>query len=333
MESHVKICAFGCEYLCPNWVYLDIPSNPQTICIFFIISFDPIECRPPSTHMVKFRSSGLSLVQDFARLRDISTKALAGYRWQRKPITDRVDHVRYIIGVDEVSNGALAGPLIVSGCCFTAPVEPTGPLVAVKDSKKLSSKVLPLVADALQKEPSIVLEHIIVHSDEIDRIANIKRAKLMGWVKCIAQLTYKVYAEQLSKLTKDDMLDADRVAAKGVIMKFEDFVDRVAVVVDGEEEPRSMQRAPHPKYMYSVPRADDKFFTVAAASILAKNMVDGLMEGEYQRRFVEYNFKKNKGYATREHREILRQIGPCEIHRRTFIRDLWNSVMEKPSVA
>ena len=282
--------------------------------------------------MIRYRHSGLSIANDFKLLKDITSQKFWARRWQRKPVTDSVKKVKYIIGIDEVSNGALAGPFIVTGCCFTKPFEPTGPLVAVNDCKKVSPKALPHVSAALESCPSIVYEHIVMHAAEIDRVRNIKASKFNGWVRCIANLTYKVYAEQLSRLTKDDMGDLHKIAEKGVIIDFPSFCEQCAVIIDGEEEPRSLSRAKHPTFMYSTPRADHKFFCVAAASVLAKQKVNALMEGQYHKRFVEYNFKKNKGYATREHCDILRQIGPCEIHRRTFIQRIWNDVMLKPAV-
>jgi ribonuclease HII len=36
------------------------------------------------------------------------------------------------------------------------------------------------------------------------------------------------------------------------------------------------------------------------------------------KRYPEYGFERNKGYPSKEHRRILREIGPCPIHRRTF---------------
>ena len=57
--------------------------------------------------------------------------------------------------------------------------------------------------------------------------------------------------------------------------------------------------------------------SIAAASIIAKEKRDRLMEG-YHRQYPCYNFAKHKGYPTAEHRRLLDKYGPCEIHRRTF---------------
>ena len=57
--------------------------------------------------------------------------------------------------------------------------------------------------------------------------------------------------------------------------------------------------------------------SIAAASIIAKVSRDRIME-MYHRQFPRYNFQQNKGYGTVEHRKILKEIGMCKIHRRSF---------------
>jgi ribonuclease HII len=56
---------------------------------------------------------------------------------------------------------------------------------------------------------------------------------------------------------------------------------------------------------------------ISAASILAKVCRDRLMR-RWHRRFPEYGFDRNKGYATREHMAQLKSLGPCVIHRASF---------------
>lgn len=68
----------------------------------------------------------------------------------------------------------------------------------------------------------------------------------------------------------------------------------------------------------SIIKGDAKSQSIAAASIMAKVTRDHLMT-EYDRRFPEYHFAKNKGYGTAEHIAALKEYGPCPIHRRTFI--------------
>ena len=64
-------------------------------------------------------------------------------------------------------------------------------------------------------------------------------------------------------------------------------------------------------------KGESKSASIAAASIVAKIYRDEMMEG-YHKQFPCYNFSKNKGYPTEEHRRAVREHGPCEIHRRSF---------------
>ncbi len=62
---------------------------------------------------------------------------------------------------------------------------------------------------------------------------------------------------------------------------------------------------------------DSLSLSVAAASIIAKVSRDQIMD-RYHTLYPQYNFLKNKGYGTKEHREALKEYGRCKIHRRSF---------------
>ena len=65
-------------------------------------------------------------------------------------------------------------------------------------------------------------------------------------------------------------------------------------------------------------KGDAKSVNIAAASILAKVTRDRLMS-EYDKIYPEYGFASNKGYGTATHIAALKEIGPCAIHRKSFI--------------
>lgn len=67
----------------------------------------------------------------------------------------------------------------------------------------------------------------------------------------------------------------------------------------------------------SVIGADRKIYCVSTASIVAKITRDHLMI-KYDKLYPEYNFKKHKGYGTREHLKLIKKYGSCEIHRKSF---------------
>jgi ribonuclease HII len=64
-------------------------------------------------------------------------------------------------------------------------------------------------------------------------------------------------------------------------------------------------------------KGDRLIFSIAAASIIAKVWRDDLML-KYAQKFPQYNFAKHKGYGTKEHYALIKQYGPCEIHRKCY---------------
>jgi len=67
----------------------------------------------------------------------------------------------------------------------------------------------------------------------------------------------------------------------------------------------------------SIVRGDARSYSIAAASIVAKETRDALMR-ELDRRFPQYGFASHMGYGTRAHLEALARYGPCAAHRRSF---------------
>lgn len=67
-------------------------------------------------------------------------------------------------------------------------------------------------------------------------------------------------------------------------------------------------------------KGDAKSVSIAAASIIAKVTRDRMMV-QYEELFPEYGFASNKGYGSAKHIEALKAVGPCAIHRRTFIKN------------
>ena len=67
----------------------------------------------------------------------------------------------------------------------------------------------------------------------------------------------------------------------------------------------------------SIIKADEKVFSVAAASILAKVTRDRIMT-KYHKKYPQYGFTQHKGYPTNLHRKLLKKYGFCKIHRKSF---------------
>lgn len=189
--------------------------------------------------------------------------------------------VRFIAGIDEAGRGPLAGP-VVAACCI---LPKDAVILYLNDSKKVTAlrreAMLPEI-----KEKAIAYGIGIVEEKRIDEIN-------------ILQADYE--AMRIALQQTNEMLQAKGLAdAPGLLLND-------AVTIPGVDIPQE-----------SIIKGDAKSVSIAAASILAKVTRDHLME-EYDALYPEYAFARNKGYGTKEHIEALKRLGPCPIHRRSFI--------------
>lgn len=189
--------------------------------------------------------------------------------------------VRFIAGIDEAGRGPLAGP-VVAACCI---LPKDAVILYLNDSKKVTAlrreAMLPEI-----KEKAIAYGIGIVEEKRIDEIN-------------ILQADYEAMRIALQKT--NEMLQAKGLAdAPGLLLND-------AVTIPGVDIPQE-----------SIIKGDAKSVSIAAASILAKVTRDHLME-EYDALYPEYGFARNKGYGTKEHIEALKRLGPCPIHRHSFI--------------
>lgn len=108
-------------------------------------------------------------------------------------------------------------------------------------------------------------------------------------------------------IDKINILQATKLAMQKAVKKISpDFI-----LIDGNFKINC--RAPQK----SIIKGDVKVLSISAASIIAKVTRDRLMQ-KYHKKYPEYGFDKHKGYGTRVHFAIIKKIGPCKIHRRTF---------------
>ena len=84
------------------------------------------------------------------------------------------------------------------------------------------------------------------------------------------------------------------------------------IIVDGNKF-KQYESIPH----QTIVKGDGKYMSIAAASVLAKTYRDEYME-KIHLDFPEYNWKHNKGYPTKQHREVIQEIGITLHHRRSF---------------
>ena len=84
------------------------------------------------------------------------------------------------------------------------------------------------------------------------------------------------------------------------------------IIIDGNRF-KPYKKTPH----QTIIKGDGKYASIAAASILAKTFRDDYML-EQDKLFPQYNWIRNKGYPTKDHRRAIESFGRCPLHRMTF---------------
>lgn len=84
------------------------------------------------------------------------------------------------------------------------------------------------------------------------------------------------------------------------------------IIVDGNRF-KPLNNIPHE----TIIKGDGKYLSIAAASVLAKTYRDAYMNAIHEE-FPMYNWKQNKGYPTKEHREAIKKYGTTKYHRMSF---------------
>jgi ribonuclease HII len=107
-----------------------------------------------------------------------------------------------------------------------------------------------------------------------------------------------------------NILKATKLAMKKAIDKLKTNPD--FLLIDGNQTIED-----YPVSQMAIPKADQHVFSVSAASIIAKVTRDRILI-ELDKKYPGYGFAKHKGYGTKFHFKILKEKGPCRIHRRSF---------------
>lgn len=195
-------------------------------------------------------------------------------------------------GTDEAGRGCLAGPVTAAAVILPLDFENT----ILNDSKQLSEKIREKLKPIIEAQ-AITFAVTHLHPNEIDEI-NILNASMKGMQECVLKLN--IIPEYI-------IVDGNRAlnAKLGLKHKFgKKFTTK---------EIELLKSIPN----QSIIKGDSKYLSIAAASVLAKTYRDEYMDRIHEE-FPMYNWKKNKGYPTKEHREAIRLYGPTKYHRMSF---------------
>lgn len=211
------------------------------------------------------------------------------------------------IGVDEVGRGCLAGPVVAGAVMFdwSKPdaIRELANEFVIRDSKTLSRERRRSTAEAI-RGVALAIGIAEIDAREIDEI-NILQATLKAMNAAVKAL------HPFMALDEPEAGRGKRGVGGGL-----EFVEAVPgspmVLVDGN------QRIPHLSIAQeAIVGGDGKIFSIAAASIVAKEYRDTLME-KFDLEFPGYDFSSHKGYGTKVHQAAIRSIGLSPVHRKTF---------------
>jgi len=199
-----------------------------------------------------------------------------------------------VVCLDEAGRGPLAGPVVAAAIInFRTPtLPPPSPncigaprydlrKLSIKDSKKITPKKRKELYKILTKHPDIKWGIGRVSEKVIDKI-NILEATKLAMKRAIENLKIKNKKLKIDHLILDGKMKLDLSVPQKSIIK-----------------------------------ADEKVFSCAAASIIAKVTRDRIME-KYHKKYRRYGFNLHKGYPTKYHLKMLKKYGPCKIHRKSF---------------
>ena len=124
---------------------------------------------------------------------------------------------------------------------------------------------------------------------------------------------YSIAYGTLEEIEEHNILNATYFAMNRAINGLEkvDFA-----LIDGNRLPKDI-KVP----AATIVKGDAKSMSIAAASILAKVSRDRLLL-EYDQKYPRYQYAKHKGYGTKLHTDLIKEHGPCEIHRLSFLKNI-----------
>jgi len=148
----------------------------------------------------------------------------------------------------------------------------------------------------------------IIGLDDSKKLSPKKREELFPKIQEYA-IAYGVAVVDREVIDEINILQASLLSMKQAVDQLNLVPD--LLLIDGNQKIKSTLD------QWPIVKGDSKSLTIAAASVLAKVTRDRIME-DYHKLYPQYEFNRHKGYGTKLHRNLIKEHGPCPIHRSTF---------------
>jgi len=197
--------------------------------------------------------------------------------------------MQYVIGIDEVGRGSLAGPVTVAAVAMPRGIRFSRTLPKLRDSKKLTLRNRKLWCQYFKSHPQVFYAIAYVYPSVIEKLNISKAANLAA-------------ERAFGRLSKNCKLSPKNCS----------------IYLDGGLYLGNLIKNPHLS-VSTVIKGDEKITAIKAASIVAKVHRDNAMI-RLAKRYPRYGFEMHKGYGTKLHRKAIKKHGPSETHRKTFLK-------------
>ncbi len=177
----------------------------------------------------------------------------------------------------------------------------------------------PVCAAAVILPRGLVIEQV----NDSKKLSEKKREMLFDIIKEKAE-AYNIAWATVEEIESMNILNATMLAMRRAVEGLAVSAD--FALIDGNRRP--VLDIP----CVDIVKGDSLSESIAAASILAKVSRDRLML-ELAKKYPDYGFEKHKGYGSELHRNMIREHGPCEIHRLSFLSGILNPGQKKPRTA
>ncbi len=163
----------------------------------------------------------------------------------------------------------------------------------------------PLVVAACMLPDGLFIEGV----DDSKKLSPGQRQALYIQIKTHPQIIHTIEVLEPSLVDQLNVFQATLHGMREAVLHLSSAPD--FILVDGSHSPFPLERS------QAIVQGDHLSHSIACASILAKVTRDAIMEG-YDLEWPQYGFAKHKGYPTRQHIQVLQEIGPCPIHRTSY---------------
>ena len=199
-------------------------------------------------------------------------------------------------GCDEAGRGCLAGSVYAAAVILPEDYQNAD----LNDSKQLTDRRRHQLREVIERD-AVAWAVGIVTPEEIDKM-NILNASILAMHRALDQLAVRPEAI---------IVDGNR------FKPYREPITNNREPITNNREPITNNREPIVIPHTTIVKGDGKYLSIAAASILAKTYRDDYMD-ELAKAYPKYDWKSNKGYPTRKHRDAIRQYGITPYHRRSF---------------